>query len=56
MKDILYSWVFRYNPFTEEYLGVEREFYTELWSGGQHLVTAKSFEELEQKIINGKTI
>lgn len=48
---ILNNWVFHINPFKRTVRGVKREYYRELFNGGDHVVTANSFEDLCDKIL-----
>jgi hypothetical protein len=50
------NWVFHINPYTKEIHGAKREHYKELFNGGEHVVKAKSFEELCDKILSKEIV
>lgn len=47
-KDVLYGWVFTYNPHIKKYMAAPREYARELFNGDEgHVLTSSSMQTLE---------
>ncbi len=52
VKEVLYDWIFIYNPYRDEYQAVKRENFQELYSGDKGgVLRSKDFKTLESLII-----
>jgi len=50
-NEVLQNWVFCYNPSREAFEAVERDYYNELWNGGDHVLRSSEFKTLQEIII-----
>ncbi len=47
----LYGWISIFCPYTNIYKATTRDFYRELWDGGEHVITSPTHDALESIII-----
>jgi hypothetical protein len=50
-KEILFNWVFGYNPYRDQWMTTDRNHYTELYSGGKNVLFSKDINTLIDIII-----
>jgi hypothetical protein len=50
-KDKLYGWLFHYNPFRNRWEAVHKDNYSDLFSGGNHVLRHTSRAILEKIIV-----